>query len=244
MRFTSISFGYTRRRKIFTDFSWEVPTGLVILLGPNGAGKSTLLALGADRFRPSSGAIEHRGLTPRSNQREYRQTVGWMSQDFRPIAGFTAIEQVSYAAWLKGLSSTSSHKAASQALQAVDLASRADVGVSKLSGGQRKRVGLAMAIVNRPDVLLLDEPTAGLDPAQRSHFRDLVTRSLLASTIVISTHQVDDLSSVFGSVAVVDDGELLFNDTATEFLALGSADTGDSLGLAESAYHKIVSHGT
>ena len=242
LSFEHITFCYHReQRAILRNFSWQVPGGKTVLLGPNGAGKSTLLSLGADALRPRSGHICVRNLDAarRSQRAAYRRAVGWMPQHIHAVAGLTAHEQVAYAAWLKGLSKSDASKAAVYALAQVGLAELAGRKASTLSGGQLRRLGLAQVLAHNAEVLLLDEPTVGLDPAQRSRFRELLAALPLRYPIVVSTHQVDDLSELFDTVVVLDGGVIKFEGSVTAFLALAPSKFSERR--AEAAYARIVS---
>ena len=237
--FASVSFSY-RRHAVFRDFSWAVPEGKTVLLGPNGAGKTTLLSLGADVLRPAHGAVRlgDREAGRRQDRRAFRAAVGWMPQNIRSIPGFTCLEQVAYAGWLKGLSTGEAWRAASSALEQVGMAHLSERGTSHVSGGDLRRVGLAQMLVHRARVLLLDEPTVGLDPAQRVAFRETLTQLPAFTRVVVSTHQVDDLSELFGRVVVLDQGQIRFEGSVSAFLA--HADPG-SARPGESAYARVMS---
>ncbi|HEY8503352.1 MAG TPA: ATP-binding cassette domain-containing protein [Gemmataceae bacterium] len=241
LRFEQVTFWYRRAAGPVLDrFSWQVPTGRTVLLGPNGAGKSTLLAVGADALRPARGRVRLESLDPRrrADRAAYRRAVGWMPQQVRAVPGLTAQEQVAYAGWLKGLPRSRAWLAASEALGRVGLAELAGQKAATLSGGQLRRVGLAQALVHGAKVLLLDEPTAGLDPAQRARFRELLVALPPELPVVVSTHQVDDLSELFDTVVVLDRGVIRFTGTVPAFLELAApAEAGKR---AEAAYARVV----
>ena len=246
LRFDGVSFSYASgglgrgpRTRVFEDFSWEVPSGRTVLLGPNGAGKTTLLGLGASALMPATGSVRIGTVssTARRERAKFRRAVGWMPQQVRAIAGLTCREQVAYAGWLKGLDRRAAWEAAGTALERVDLAAEAGRRTSQLSGGQQRRVGLAQALVHRADVLLLDEPTAGLDPNQRARFRDILREVSRDVPVVVSTHQVDDLTELFDTVVVMDHGRLPFSGTPEQFMALAPAGSAHP---AEAAYGSLV----
>lgn len=244
LRFSNVNFGYRQgtfsavRSPIFRDFNWQVPPGRTVLLGPNGAGKTTLLALGATALAPASGTIQFGELGQRRRDRaEMRRLIGWMPQAVYPIPGFTAQEQVAYAGWLKGMSRSTAWHQASDALDRVGLRSECGRLTSELSGGQRHRVGLAQLLVHNSEVLLLDEPTAGLDPTQRARFRDLVREIGESRQVVASTHQVDDLDDLFDTVVVIASSAIVFQGTVADFLRLAVPNAPFA---AESAYTSLV----
>jgi ABC-2 type transport system ATP-binding protein len=239
--FSGITFRYRRRADpVFADFSWAVPQGKTVLLGPNGAGKTTLLSLAADALRAQAGSVCVDGLEGRRRRDRgaYRRAVGWMPQQVRAVPGLTVREQVAYAAWLKGASRAQAWQRAAGAIRQVSLGDLQDRLTTQLSGGQLRRVGLAQVLAHDAQVLLLDEPTVGLDPAQRSSFRDLLAALPDARTVLVSTHQVDDLSELFETVAILDHGRLLHVSSVGDFLRLAP---GDAVRPAEAAYGRLVS---
>ncbi|WP_131738597.1 ATP-binding cassette domain-containing protein [Actinomadura roseirufa] len=235
--FISCAFGYRRGSPVFTDLSFRLPEGRTVLLGPNGAGKSTLLGLAASLHFPSAGAVAYKGLDPRRrrDRASYRRLVGWMPQDIRPVPGLTVREQIGYAGWLKGMSRREAWRRSADALDAVALGPLAGRRCGQLSGGQLRRVGLAQALVHDAEVILLDEPTAGLDPGQRERFRQVVTR-LGGRHLVVSTHQTEDLGDLYESVVVLDGGTVKYAGSTAEFLAL----SGDRVPSAEASYALLV----
>jgi ABC-2 type transport system ATP-binding protein len=245
MNLASVTFGYRRRgRPVLDDLTWAVPAGRTVLLGPNGAGKSTLLGVAAGVLLPRRGHVEVSGLQfgpSRRRVRDYSRGVGWMPQTVRPIPGLRVVEQVAYAGWLRGLGRAEASERALEALKLVDLADKRDTPVHQVSGGQLRRVGLASAVVHRPPQLLLDEPTAGLDPAQRERFRALLDSVLVGCDVVVSTHQVDDLSESYDHVAVLVDGQIRFVDTVAAFLAVADDDEPRR---AEVAYRRVTAGAT
>ncbi len=211
-----------------------------MLLGPNGAGKTTLLSLAATALAPDRGSVTVGVVdgSTRSGRRALRRAIGWMPQQSRAVPGLTCREQVAYAGWLKGMSRSSAWSEASVALEKVDLAEASERLTSHLSGGQLRRVALAQALVARAEFLLLDEPTAGLDPGQRTRFRELLLAIDQDLPVVVSTHQVDDLDKLFDSVVVLDHGEIRFEGSVDDFLARGAPSDSRP---AEAAYSALVS---
>lgn len=242
LSFEHAGFRYRKApRPVLDDFSWQVPAGRTVLLGPNGAGKSTLLALGADALRPTRGRIRFGILDParRADRAAYRRAVGWMPQHVRALPGLTAQEQVAYAAWLKGLGKRQAWAGAAAALAGVGLTELAGRKTSTLSGGQLRRVGLAQVLAHAADVLLLDEPTVGLDPAQRARFRELLAALPPECPVVVSTHQVDDLTELFATVVVLADGAIRFAGPVATFMGLAPPSVTERRG--EAAYARIIS---
>ena len=194
-----IRFSYSRREPPLFDglnLTLGDTEGPTVLLGLNGAGKTTLLRLCAGQLKPLAGSITvDAGIAPRS-------AVSLMPQQIRPIPGFKVVEQVAYSAWLTGCSSPESEDRAVTALKAVQLDDHLTDKPDRLSGGQLRRVGLAQALVGEQPIILLDEPTAGLDPAQRHVFRDLLTHLSSTRNLVVSTHDTSEIDSMYTRVTV------------------------------------------
>jgi ABC-2 type transport system ATP-binding protein len=246
LAFTDMRFSYPSPhpfgrplRPVFDAFSWQTPDGCTVILGPNGAGKTTLLSLGATALRPTRGSVGLGDLDPsrRRDLRAFRRSVGWMPQQVRPVPGLTAREQVAYAGWLKGMPRSEAWTDAARALERVGLTAEADRRTAQLSGGQQRRVGLAQLLVHRADLLLLDEPTAGLDPAQRARFRETLRQFAGEVPVVVSTHQVDDLTDLFDTVVVLDQGKIRFEGDVAAFMALAPAGGAHP---AEAAYATLI----
>jgi ABC-2 type transport system ATP-binding protein len=246
LSFEEVTYSYGRRKPlrrdrhpVFASFSWRMPSGCTVLLGPNGAGKTTLLSLGASALGPSRGTVSLGSLrtSVRSDRAPLRRAIGWLPQHMRPVPGLTCREQVAYAGWLKGMSRSTAWRDAIEALARVDLEAEGERQTSQLSGGQQRRVGLAQMLVHRAELLLLDEPTVGLDPGQRARFRELLLDIGQHIPILVSTHQVDDLSDLFDTVVVLDRGTVRFEGTVQSFLALAPA---HSAYQAEAAYATLI----
>ncbi|GAA1906166.1 ABC transporter ATP-binding protein [Streptomyces sodiiphilus] len=241
LHFSACTFGYRRRQRIIHDFDCELPPGRTVVLGPNGAGKSTMLGLAASSLRPRSGSVSYQGMatTDRRTLHAYRRRVAWMPQQLAAVPGLTAREQVTYVGWLKGMSRADAWEQSLRALQQVELGERADVKIGRLSGGQQRRVGVAQALVHGAEVLLLDEPTAGMDPRQRTVLHQILGSLPGTVHVVLSTHDTADLEAVYDNVLVVLDGEIRFQGPVGEFLS--HADSAAVPGRqADSAYHALT----
>ncbi|MFF4950893.1 ATP-binding cassette domain-containing protein [Streptomyces chattanoogensis] len=239
--YSDCSFEYRAGIPVLNSFSLELPRGCTVLLGPNGAGKSTLLSLGASILEPDRGQVRLGRLvsTNRSHQREYRQKVGWLPQKISPVPGLKVREQAAYAGWLKGLSRGDAWDKSGRALERVGLEKLAERRSKELSGGQLRRLGIAQTLVHQAEVVLLDEPTAGLDPKQRGVFRDLLASLAESVHFVVSTHQTEDLADIYDSVVVLDRGQVPYQGTVQGFLGLAGHDVPPER-RAESAYHRTV----
>jgi len=212
------------RSEILRDIDLDLPAGVHGLLGPNGAGKTTLIRVLASTLRHDTGSVEvlGRSYAKGEDMRWVRQRLGYLPQAAAFHRGFTAREYVEYIGWLRRMPSSDIPLAADRALSRVDLIERADTKMRKLSGGMQRRAGLAQAIVNDPQVLLLDEPTAGLDPEQRVQFRALLRELGADSCVVISTHLVEDVAHACDTVTLIDGGRIVDRSTPERLAALGA----------------------
>ncbi|MGH3289452.1 MAG: ABC transporter ATP-binding protein [Streptosporangiaceae bacterium] len=193
------------------------------LLGPNGAGKTSLLRMLATVLPPSSGRLQLLDRDPKrpAARREIRRRLGYLPQNLGYYPAFTVVEFIEYFALLKEMPSDRIPKAVATAVERVDLGVKAKARLRTLSGGMLRRVGIAQAIVNDPELLLLDEPTAGLDPEQRVAFRALLRDLGERATVVVSTHLVEDVGAACSQVALMDAGQIVFRGTPDELTVRG-----------------------
>jgi len=202
------------------------------LLGPNGAGKTSLIRVLATVTEATEGRVEILGEDIGDHRRRgtVRRRLGYLPQEFGYYPGFTVREFVAYVAWLKEMPAADVPSAVERAVARVGLADRIDAKVKTLSGGMVRRVGIAQAIVNDPRVLLLDEPTAGLDPEQRVEFRELLRELGAAATVIVSTHLVEDVAAACTEVTLVEAGRVAYRGTPGSLTSLGESagGTGDS----------------
>jgi ABC-2 type transport system ATP-binding protein len=197
----------------------ELGPGITGLLGPNGAGKTTLIRILATLLAPSAGEVRVNGwrAADAGDRVEIRRRLGYLPQDLGLYPRFTVFEFVDYLAILKALDDRADrHRRVRAALEAVELEDLAGRKIRTLSGGMRRRVGIAQAIVADPQLLLLDEPTTGLDPEQRMRFRRLLTGLGGRRTVVLSTHLVEDVAAICTRVVVLWQGRVRFQGTPTE----------------------------
>ncbi|MFD5552215.1 ATP-binding cassette domain-containing protein [Streptomyces sp. NPDC127068] len=217
--------------------SLDFPLGVTGLLGPNGAGKSTLLSLLTTARRPDSGAIRllDADLTDRRSVRRVRARIGVLPQSFGHYPRFTVREFTEYAAWLRKVPARDRAARVREALALVRMDAHADRRMRDLSGGMLRRVGIAQAVVNRPDLLLLDEPTVGLDPAQRVGFRTLIQELGSRAAVVMSTHLAEDVARTCDRVAVLLAGRVAFTGSVDALCRLPGED-----GTVETGYLHLV----
>jgi ABC-2 type transport system ATP-binding protein len=197
--------------------------GVLGLLGPNGAGKTSLLRMMATVIPPTSGKLRLLGNDPGSYgpRRQIRRRLGYLPQNLGYYPSFTVAEFVEYFALLKEMPASRVPAAVAAAIERVDLADKARSKLRTLSGGMLRRAGIAQSIVNDPDLLLLDEPTAGLDPEQRVAFRALLRDLGERATVVVSTHLVEDVGAACAQVALMDAGKIVFQGTPDELTGRG-----------------------
>ncbi len=202
------------------DINLEIPSGMFGLLGPNGAGKSTLMRILVALMEPSSGEVEMYGCNLLKERREVRRILGYLPQDFRFFAKYKVIEYLDYAARLSGMNDSRKRKqAVADMLEQVGLYEVRERYASKLSGGMKRRLGIAQALIHEPKVIIVDEPTTGLDPEERIRFRNLLTQvSGNDITIILSTHIVGDISSSCVNMALLNKGEISFRGSPEEML--------------------------
>jgi ABC-2 type transport system ATP-binding protein len=221
LRLDGVRQGYGTT-SVIDRFDLEMSPGVMGLLGPNGAGKTTLLRTMATIMPPKEGKVVFDDTVvdgPRI-ARQARREIGYLPQDFGYDPGMRVADFVRYAAWMRAIPASETGPAAELAVAQVGLAEYRRTKMRKLSGGMRQRAGIAWAIVGRPALVLLDEPTVGLDPRQRLQFRKVVT-GLRDSVVVLSTHLIDDIEAVCDRVVVLHRGTTKFAGTPAELAALG-----------------------
>ena len=231
----SVTFSY-RSTVALDSLSFESTGRIVGLVGPNGAGKTTLLRLLATEVDLQAGALTcgTHDLTSRRDRSDFRCRLGYMPQSIEMYGDYTCREMVEYVGWLRRVRPDDLRRSVAEALDSVNLAGEADRKIRTLSGGMRQRVGLAQALVNRPDYLVLDEPTVGLDPVERRRFLQRLAVVGSASTVVLSTHLVEDVAQLCDAVIVIARARILFCGDVQSFagLAAGVPVTGESIGRA------------
>ncbi len=196
----------------------KLESGVYGLLGPNGAGKSTLMKQMATITKPSSGKILYNNKDIESLDENYRELVGYLPQDFDAYKNFKAKDFLMYMAALKGMDKNTSKKRVDELLKLVGLSEVSNKLVSKFSGGMKRRVGIAQALLNNPKVLILDEPTAGLDPQERTRFRNLLSQIGKDTIVILSTHIISDIESVAKETIMIKDGKVLLQGTHKQIL--------------------------
>jgi len=211
-----------RRTRALVRADLTTGEGVTGLLGPNGAGKTTLLRMVATVLAPDAGSLRVLGRDPGAAgpRREIRRRLGSLPQDLGYQRGFTPFEFVDYVAILKEWEHRRErHDEVRRVLDLVGLGDVRDRRIHTLSGGMRRRVGLAQALIGDPELLVLDEPTVGLDPEQRLRFRDLVSAAGESRCVLLSTHLTDDVAAICSRVVVIDAGATVFAGSPSELSA-------------------------
>ncbi len=203
------------QNKIAVDrISLNLHPGVYGLLGANGAGKTTLMRMLCGILKPTGGTITLDGVDV--SEEEYRARLGYLPQDFGYYPEFSGVDFLLYMASLKGLSKTQARKRTEKLLPLVGLESVAKKKIKTYSGGMKQRLGIAQALLNEPDILILDEPTAGLDPKERVRFRNLIAEMGKDTIVLLSTHIVSDIEHIADEILMMKDGQLIFRGPWTE----------------------------
>ena len=202
------------------NLNLEIPNGMFGLLGPNGAGKSTLMRILVTLMKPTSGKVYVNDMELSKNRREIRSMLGYLPQDFSFFSKLKTYEFLDYTARLAGMKNGAVRRAAvDQMLEEVGLFEARDRNANKLSGGMKRRLGIAQALINDPQIIIVDEPTTGLDPEERIRFRNLLsTISTRDVIIILSTHIVGDISSTCDNMALLNKGKLAFSGSPEQLI--------------------------
>jgi len=208
--------------KALDDVNLTISDGMFGLLGPNGAGKSTLIRILVTLMQPTSGQVLVDGRDISGYRKEMRKMVGYLPQDFRFFAKLRSWEFLDYAARLAGMNSKKERGArVDEMLESVGLLEFRSRMANKLSGGMKRRLGIAQALIANPSIIIVDEPTTGLDPEERIRFRNLLSDLGRSDTIIIlSTHIVGDISSTCKQMALLNEGSLIYNGTPDHLVDL------------------------
>jgi len=206
------------------ELSLRCEPGMLGLVGPNGAGKTTLMRMVATLLEPSEGTIRWNGQDVVADGEALRMVLGYLPQDFGIYPEFTGRQFLRYLAAMKGLPSSLIKPRVDQVLEIVHLEQEADRKLPSYSGGMKQRIGIAQALLNDPELLIVDEPTAGLDPAERVRFRTLLSSLTSNRIVLLSTHIISDVEAVAGRLVVLQSGRVLADTTPSALLnrAVGS----------------------
>ena len=233
---------YRGGKVALSNFSLTLQPGVHGLLGPNGAGKSSLMNILATLTRPTSGRVLWNGIDIARDPTPLRRVLGYLPQDFGVYPNLTAIEFLEYLAAVKGLDRATSRRRIDELLGILNLHSAAKRAIGGFSGGMRQRVGIAQALLNDPQLLIVDEPTAGLDPEERVRFRNLLTELPGERIVILSTHIVSDVEATASHIALIANGLLLEYQTPEALVAAASGHVWSALVPPEALPHLRQRH--
>jgi len=247
---TCLSKTYPNGVKALKNLSLSIGNGMFGLVGPNGAGKSSLMRTIATLQDPDSGSISLDGIDVLRQKDEVRRILGYLPQEFGVYPKISALDMLHHLAVLKGITSAGERKESVDALlQQTNLWEVRKKALSTFSGGMKQRFGIAQALLGNPRLIIVDEPTAGLDPTERNRFLNLLSSLGSDRTVILSTHIVDDVRQLCPRMAIIASGELLLEDAPSEALAALNGKvwskvvaTGDEVGELEKQLHVISTH--
>lgn len=207
-----------KEKEVLHNFSMKFEKGIYGLLGPNGAGKSTMMNIIADVLKPSKGDVLYDGVSIYKLKEKYRSHIGYLPQHVGYYDNFTADMTLEYFANLRGVPKKEYKERIENVLKAVNLSENAKQKVKTFSGGMKQRLGIAVALIANPDVLILDEPTVGLDPKERINFRELLIGLASEKTIILSTHIVSDVEDIADYLIFLKNGNIVLSDSTDNIL--------------------------
>ena len=210
---------YYGKKQALSKVNLTIPKGMFGLLGPNGAGKTTLMKVLATLLEKTGGEVKICGV-PVENSRQIRNMTGYLPQDFSMYGNMSAYEALDYLAVLSGMSRQERRERVPQMLEKVNLLEKRRTKVKSMSGGMKRRLGIAQASIHDPKVIIVDEPTAGLDPEERVRFRNLLCEIAKDRIVLLSTHIVGDIEATCENIAVLNQGKICFDGRVAELLAL------------------------
>lgn len=216
--------GLTKRfgSKVALDnIDLDIPQGMFGLLGPNGAGKTTLMKIISTLLKKNDGEVSICG-TPVEKTRDIRKIIGYLPQDFSMYANMTAYDALDYLAVLSGMSKSDRRIKVPETLEKVNLLDQKKTRVKSMSGGMQRRLGIAQAIIHDPRVIIVDEPTAGLDPEERVRFRNMLCEIARDRVVLLSTHIAGDIEATCEEIAILNHGHFIFRGRIVELLNMVS----------------------
>lgn len=208
---------YGKKKQALSNVSLTIEQGMFGLLGRNGAGKTTLMKTLATLLQKQSGSISVCGI-PIEDAREIRKITGYLPQDFSMYPNMSVVEAMDYLGILSGIGTKERKERTQLLLEKVNLLEHKNKKVKSLSGGMKRRLGIAQALLNNPKVLIVDEPTAGLDPEERIRFRNLLCDVAEERIVILSTHIVGDIESTCENLAILNEGSILYCGTVSDLL--------------------------
>ncbi len=216
----NISKTYPNGVKALNNLNLTIESGMFGLLGPNGAGKSTLMRTIATLQNPDEGSITFNGIDVLKDKEDVKKVLGYLPQEFGVYPRISAQELLTHFAVLKGISNKSERKEVVQfLLNQVNLYNDRKKSVHTFSGGMKQRFGIALALLGKPELIIVDEPTAGLDPAERNRFNNLLSEISEDKVVILSTHIVDDVKDLCNDMAIINNGEVLVNGKPSDLIS-------------------------
>ena len=217
LQISNLTKTYSNGVKALDNLNLEIGTGMFGLLGPNGAGKSSLMRTIATLQKPDSGSITFDEINVLEDQNALRKVLGYLPQEFGVYPNMSAERLLDYFAQLKGISSSADRKAiVKEVLEVTNLWDVRKKSVSGYSGGMKQRFGIAQLLLNNPKLIIVDEPTAGLDPAERHRFLNVLREIGTNHTVIFSTHIVDDVKELCNDLAILNGGKILYRGTPAD----------------------------
>ena len=221
LKITNLTKDFRKTRAV-NGVNYTFRSGVYGLLGVNGAGKTTLMRMLTTLLNPTSGAITWDGEDIFKMDKEFRRLLGYLPQDFGAYPDFSVQDYLMYISTLKGMKPAAARARVAQMLELTGMTQFKGKKMKALSGGMKRRVGIAQAVLNDPQILILDEPTAGLDPSERIRFRNLISELASDRIVLLSTHIVSDVESAASQIILMKDGKFLVTPVAIR----GRRDTG------------------
>lgn len=218
IKITDLSKNFGSKQAL-KNISLDINQGMFGLLGPNGAGKTTLMKIISTLLKKSSGEVIVCGI-PVEKSSEIRGLIGYLPQDFSMYGNMNAYEALDYLATLSGMKKSERKTKVPELLEKVNLLEQRKTKVKAMSGGMKRRLGIAQSMIHDPKVIIVDEPTAGLDPEERVRFRNLLCEIAKDRIVLLSTHIVGDIEATCEEIAVLNQGEIVFRGTVRELLKL------------------------
>ncbi len=219
LKFEQVSKNY-KDKKVLKDISVKMSTGVYGLLGPNGAGKTTMIKIMADVLRPTNGRILYDGQDIHIIGNEYRAKVGYLPQEISFYSNFTGGDYLKYSAALKGMGKLYTKNRIEELAYHVGLQDDLKRQCHTYSGGMKRRLGIAQALLDNPEILILDEPTAGLDPLERVKFRNIISAYSKDRLVLLSTHIVSDVEHIASKIMMMEYGVIRYMNTSEEYIKM------------------------
>lgn len=222
----NLSKAYSSKKSVLSGINLELrPPSIVGLIGPNGAGKTTFMKILVRQLLASTGSIKIDGMDIGKNENYLKNRLGYLPQEFGLYEELTVYQFLDYMALLKGLGPEEKERIES-CIEKTGLSEKQNARIKTLSGGQKQRVGIAQALLNDPELLIVDEPTVGLDPAERVRFRNLLAENANHRLVLLSTHIIEDVESICNRLIVLNRGEILFDGNPVELIKKAAGNVG------------------